>query len=717
MSVKRKKAGLVISWHKSFSILAPWRKGKGDRDAVQDSEVVLTKIKLFSNFQERLLMAEDSVSTLSTASVSEQDISEPITASELKYRLDEKSGPDYLSAIFSDSQLPRLYKFESEDSGVELPSGANSPSTPTGSEHSFVVHSRESSCNSCILNSDPASLHDEHTSEIHQAEDSVDISLSTAGDTQDNVFTHSEELSPAVGVDLLTEREQCRAEMCEQLQDTRAVRERTCSEDTRPRKHSSPGACDDMMDNDCEPEPIGRSDTIDSLKDYMDQCCRLSEASPSPLSSGLGYLEHICQLMEKMGQLQETNLRLQRHISSLQRGGRGARTREDFFQQHCSCGAAELAFQDPHKRPSRSECLSPSGTLSDLSTIHEVGRRPLLSTRTGIQSDIVSLRTVLSFSVLLNKCVFKLGRQRMRGLERRSYTEGEGHLGDSMEGFSPPQRMINSGFPFPPTIACRCPAVLWSLAAALVRQLKFQTLSGSKQWISCEYQFLSSEKHRRTVCSVLSLSSLENVPLGPCWRVYISWMGPRLVDCHHLRMVSSEHSMGSLMSLSVLGCRWLKMVVLSWLSENYTWGRVKDLVRKTKLRNQKRCVVYCAKTTTVCGIGKHPKTMLSSSQLTLNLPHTPFIADPQINVSGLQRFHHPLLLCEFKPSQFVFKLPDKAPTLVFYVLCFFWPPKTTVLQCWNLKAGWGLLVFSLSHCPDRGLARIQMDRGGVENQA
>ncbi|XP_033998078.1 uncharacterized protein si:ch211-250c4.3 isoform X2 [Trematomus bernacchii] len=463
MSVKRKKAGLVISWHKSFSILAPWRKGKGDRDAVQDSEVVLTKIKLFSNFQERLLMAEDLVSTLSTASVSEQDISEPITASELKYRLDEKSGPDYLSAIFSDSQLPRLYTFESEDSGVELPSGANSPSTPTGSEHSFVVHSRESSCNSCILNSDPASLHDEHTSEIHQAEDSVDISLSTAGDTQDNVFTHSEELSPAVRVDLLTEREQCRAEMCEQLQDTRAVRDRTCSEDTRPRKHSSPGACDDMMDNDCEPEPIGRSDTIDSLKDYMDQCCRLSEASPSPLSSGLGYLEHICQLMEKMGQLQETNLRLQRHISSLQRGGRGARTREDFFQQHCSCGAAELAFQDPHKRPSRSECLSPSGTLSDLSTIHEVGRHPLLSTRTDMSSETL----------------VPLWR---RGLERRSYTEGEGHLGDSMEGLSPPQRRLSENY-------------TWGRVKDLVRKTKLRnqsrlTLIPSRLKMSCPQLYM-----------------------------------------------------------------------------------------------------------------------------------------------------------------------------------------------------------------------------------
>ncbi|KAF3837586.1 hypothetical protein F7725_005050 [Dissostichus mawsoni] len=78
-------------------------------------------------------------------------------------------------------------------------------------------------------------------------------------------------------------------------------------------------------------------------------------------------------------------------------------------------------------------------------------------------------------------------------------------------------------------------------------------------------QFLSSEKQRRTshlvhwvfVYPLLQclqrplLSSLENVPLGPSVHpveVVISWMGPRLVDSHHLRMVSSEHSTGSLMS-------------------------------------------------------------------------------------------------------------------------------------------------------------------------
>lgn len=54
---------------------------------------------------------------------------------------------------------------------------------------------------------------------------------------------------------------------------------------------------------------------------------------------------------------------------------------QDFFQQHCSCGAASLAFQDVQKRHSRSEYLSPIGSPSDLSTIPEVVRNPLMSTR------------------------------------------------------------------------------------------------------------------------------------------------------------------------------------------------------------------------------------------------------------------------------------------------------------------------------------------------
>lgn len=252
-------------------------------------------MKLFRNFHERLLTADDSTSTISTVSVSEQDISEPAKASQVNSRLEDKSGQaqmDYLSAIFLDSHLPRLYKFESEDSGVELPSGANSPSTPTGSEQSFVAHSRESSCDSCNLNSNPSTLPDKlvtyaQSSVSKQAEDSVDNSLSTAVDTQDKVFMQSDELSSSavreelhIGKDI--DRDLYRAsgispeDVSGQLEENSIVTERTCLEDMRPGKQSSTGTCDDMTASDYEPEPVW-SAISDSLDKYMDECCRLSE--------------------------------------------------------------------------------------------------------------------------------------------------------------------------------------------------------------------------------------------------------------------------------------------------------------------------------------------------------------------------------------------------------------------------------------------------------
>lgn len=267
-----------------------------------DGEVVLTKMKLFSNFNDRLLIADDSASTISAASVFEQDITEPSKTPKLNSRFDEKhpmeAGTDYLPNIFTDSQLPRLYKFESEDSGVELPSGANSPSSPTGSEQSFVVHSRESSCDSCNSNSDPTALTDElvtyaQSSEIKQAEDSVDNNLSTAAETLDDVFIHSQELSSSgVTVELHigeeVDRDQRGAsgispegdEMSGQVTENSTGTERTCLERMGQfGNQSSAGACDDMTGSDFEPEPVWRSTTSDSLEEYMDECCRLSVVS------------------------------------------------------------------------------------------------------------------------------------------------------------------------------------------------------------------------------------------------------------------------------------------------------------------------------------------------------------------------------------------------------------------------------------------------------
>lgn len=54
----------------------------------------------------------------------------------------------------------------------------------------------------------------------------------------------------------------------------------------------------------------------------------MSQSQSNPLGSGLGYLEHICQLIEKIGQLQEHNLKLQKQICILQKDRKMKNTKE-----------------------------------------------------------------------------------------------------------------------------------------------------------------------------------------------------------------------------------------------------------------------------------------------------------------------------------------------------------------------------------------------------
>ncbi|KAI5108098.1 hypothetical protein C0J45_1692 [Silurus meridionalis] len=441
MSTIRRKPSIAFSWHKSFTILTPWRKGKGD--VVLESEVVLTKMKLLKNIHEKLLNTEDSVSNIS---MSEQDISLPLQVEETisvnsvapEPKLVE-SKKDYLTAIFSSSQLPGLYKFESEDSGVEMPSGANSPSTPTGSEQSFVVHSRESSCDSgnpnphiqassrlLSLEKSADSLETEPASCICVQETNLTVFQDRPEDEMDNVLLEvvrdSERLENRTVVEAT---ESCEDGLvCTETEDT--IIKSDATENTDSIIH----AIDTYDKNmDLPQRPLRKSTTSDSLDEYMEECCRLSEvnqAQANPLGSGLGYLEHICQLIEKIGQLQEHNLKLQKQICVLQKDSTMKKTKEDFFLQHCHCGAGSLAFQES-KRHSRSDYTSltaSSGTLSDLSTIPEgthIPLRPAFSDCEGGRQQIAPVWR--------------------KGFTRRSYTEGEArYLNDSSEVLFAPHR-------------------------------------------------------------------------------------------------------------------------------------------------------------------------------------------------------------------------------------------------------------------------------------
>lgn len=237
-------------------------------------------MKLINNFHQKLLIADDPLSK----PCSEQ---ESTKASEKDSHQDEnqtESSSHYIPAIFSESQLPRLYKFESEDSGVELPSGANSPSIPSASEQSFVVHSRESSCDSCNSKSDSALLPYTPNSETRQKGDLVDFSV--AANPQE-LHPEQDSSSAIITGDVQEGEDMDKNQMTalgmspeggEELSGKPGspVMERSCFQHLREFGQE----CAEMPGDQFEPGPS----TSESLEEYMDHCCRISEVR-QPLSS------------------------------------------------------------------------------------------------------------------------------------------------------------------------------------------------------------------------------------------------------------------------------------------------------------------------------------------------------------------------------------------------------------------------------------------------
>lgn len=258
----------------------------------------------------------------------------------------EAKEEDYLSSMFPDQQLPRLYKFESEDSGVEMPSGANSPSTPTGSEQSFVVHSRESSRDSGALGltsplptQDPLLLLEaecaemlqraEMELEMAQLEETViadgdlletdltEVDGMLAGAEEEDqegecqkeegvvmVVVDEEEVvreaaqgsnagmerpddgplrHPSVDRQGEGEPEQLVVDQGEGVFETMAVTEEVEEDLMRARTDGSGQACEDadVVGGEFQAAPLRKSTTSDSLDQYMEECCRLSEVRPT----------------------------------------------------------------------------------------------------------------------------------------------------------------------------------------------------------------------------------------------------------------------------------------------------------------------------------------------------------------------------------------------------------------------------------------------------
>ncbi|KAM6067144.1 uncharacterized protein VSU04_006574 isoform 1-T4 [Chlamydotis macqueenii] len=406
----------MFSRYRSFALPVPWKKA-GKKSPPAEDKVVLTHMKILSNegIQNLGLNPEAPADTACTEESHLPGASLPPDGEGHLNAAAAPAAPDYadapasmdyvatlpdLSTFESKCRLHRFSKFESEDSGVELPSGANSPSTPTGSEKSFVLHSRDSFCDSGVLSTSSSPEIDhlimrtckEHARKVShqdpesekQAEyysqeaDAVQgptASLEDFSVPQEESHEHfdqserqSLEKEPTSKTDLPSEST---------LPTPAPTEEPETIADNFPENFSS------MQDLQINGHQLKKYPTSDSLDEYMEECCRLSEVNQGnskALGSGLGYLEHICQLIEKIGQLQEHNLHLQKQVCSLQKEQKMSQIKEEYLLQHCSCGAASVflnSYQDAKTflagRSRPHSLLVQTGNPSDLSIIPEIG--------------------------------------------------------------------------------------------------------------------------------------------------------------------------------------------------------------------------------------------------------------------------------------------------------------------------------------------------------
>ncbi|XP_027505325.1 uncharacterized protein LOC113950124 isoform X2 [Corapipo altera] len=362
--------------------------------------------------------------------------------------------PD-LSAFESKCRLHRFSKFESEDSGVELPSGANSPSTPTGSEKSFVLHSRDSFCDSGVL-STSSSPEIDHQLMRTCKEHAGKVSLQDPeSKNQDDYYSQEADAvqGPAASLeDFSVPQEENPDEHFDQSDKQFPEKEPTPERDlSRESTLSTPGPIEEpktiadsfpenfgsMQDLQIHEHPLKKYPTSDSLNEYMDECCRLSEVNQGnskALGSGLGYLEHICQLIEKIGQLQEHNLRLQKQVCSLQKEQKMCQLKEEYLLQHCSCGAASI-FLSSHQdiktmfagRTRPHSLLVQTGNPSDLSIIPEIGANTeKLSSCNGSERDSESGKSQLM--VGLRKSSNNRNNKENEFREAGSMAEGQAFL-------------------------------------------------------------------------------------------------------------------------------------------------------------------------------------------------------------------------------------------------------------------------------------------------
>ncbi|XP_067836467.1 uncharacterized protein [Heptranchias perlo] len=280
---------MMFGKHGIFGIGSSWKKVV--RQESSRRKVVLTKVTLLRKDSQ----CEDILSHPALAKTGNPEDNPREQAS--NHTELSKSGvqsPLLLVKRPSNCTLLTLYKSESEDSGVELPSGTNSPSTPSGSEQSFVVHRRESSCDSgmamSIISSSPAIQHSPFPGHCPNSERCIKEDQKAEKQCSEEHPQTTEQVKK-----LPTASEDWRKI---KRSNTRFSQRPTIVDEgvNGPRHVSlveiviadtnSPPVSNDVMKHEVyrgaaearlDQESLKRQPSSDSLDKYMEKCCRLSE--------------------------------------------------------------------------------------------------------------------------------------------------------------------------------------------------------------------------------------------------------------------------------------------------------------------------------------------------------------------------------------------------------------------------------------------------------
>ncbi|XP_041089430.1 uncharacterized protein LOC121303077 [Polyodon spathula] len=281
----------------------------------------------------------------------------------------EQGSPDFrrrvirLKGSVSGSKPVGILKSESEDSGMELASSDNSPSTPLGSVHSLSTGGSESSLDPSVSDLRLGNEREDSSPSSPVLSRQSDSGLLETGKTLPRSWSTSKMLEQLL---LRTESRweaspapssRGTSELEAEAGDTDSIQTAAFDEQEKRASRRSGKRLILMRSQSCE-----------TLDDRFDACWGGGDVVdgarggtvPLGSSQGLGYLEQVCRMLEQVARLQKTNQLLQRQKEAAENQLQGKASEEELFYGHCLCGAAK-EFLKPNREETRRSHMDLAG--------------------------------------------------------------------------------------------------------------------------------------------------------------------------------------------------------------------------------------------------------------------------------------------------------------------------------------------------------------------